>query len=89
MRWSDAYIPLNLLDGFGLHVSPAHFGSHGFGRVAPNLGIPIEHSWVNRNAVQKASHLVGCFLVRGFDDRVFLFVHVAAVADAAVELARQ
>jgi len=35
---------VGLLDRFGLHVSPAHFGSHGFGQIAPNLGISIEHS---------------------------------------------
>lgn len=57
------------------------------GRVAPNLGIPIEHSRDNRSTVRKASRLGGCFLVRGFDDRVFLFVHIATVADGAVELA--
>jgi len=61
--------PLNLLDGLGLHVSQAHFGSHGFGQVTLNLGILIEHNRANRSTVRKASQFAPCFLVRGFDDR--------------------
>jgi hypothetical protein len=59
-----------LLDGFGLHVSPAHFGSHGIGQVAPNLGISIETQSGQseyRPKSKPSSHLVGCFLVSGFD----------------------
>jgi hypothetical protein len=52
----------SLLDGFGLHVFPSHFGSHGFGQVAPNLGISIEHSRVNQSTVRKQAISSDAFL---------------------------
>jgi len=56
----------SVLDGFGLHVSPSHFGSDGFGQLAPNLGISIEHDRVNQSTSENkpSRRMLSCVRLR-------------------------